>query len=102
MTPEVDVRTAHTRMLAGEPLIDVREPHEWEEAHIPGAVLIPQGEVPDRLDEIPEGPVLVHCRSGIRSATVVDWLRANGRPDAVNVEGGILSWAKQGLPVEEP
>jgi rhodanese-related sulfurtransferase len=98
--PEVDVRTAHTALAAGEPMIDVREQWEWDEVHIPGAVLIPKGQVAGRLAEIPEGRVMVQCRTGKRSADIVEWLQAHGRPDAVNVAGGIVAWMDEDLPVE--
>ena len=100
MVPQVDVRTAQAGLAAGEPLIDVREQWEWDEEHIPGAVLIPMREVAGRLDEIPEGRVLVYCRTGKRSADVVEWLLAHGRPGAVNVAGGIVEWMEEDLPVE--
>ncbi len=86
----------------GALLVDVREPWEYDQIHIPGAVLIPLGEISDRLDEIPEGrEVYVHCRMGGRSERAVQFLRAHGRPQAFNVEGGIDAWKEAGLPVTE-
>lgn len=86
-------------MAAGAPLLDVREQNEWDEMRIPGAVLIPLGQLPGRVGEVPGGsPLLVHCRSGARSARAVEWLRANGHSQAVNVAGGILRWTAEGRP----
>lgn len=97
---QVDVRTVAERTAAGAPLVDVREPDEFEEVHAQGAVLIPLGEVPARLDEVPRGvPVYVICRSGARSQRVAELLMANG-VDARNVAGGTLAWVEAGLPVE--
>jgi rhodanese-related sulfurtransferase len=99
-TQEVDVQAVHTAMQNGDAvLIDVREPWEYDELHIPGSLLIPLGEVPARLGEIPsDRDVYVHCRLGGRSAKAVDFLREAGRPRAVNVTGGIEAWAAAGLP----
>jgi adenylyltransferase/sulfurtransferase len=81
-------------------LIDVREPWESEQQRIPGAVLIPLAEVPQRLDEIPDDrDVFVHCRLGGRSARAVDFLHEHGRPRAINVVGGIEAWEQAGLPL---
>jgi rhodanese-related sulfurtransferase len=81
-------------------LIDVREPWESEQQHVPGARLIPLSEVAERLDEIPDDrDVFVHCRLGGRSAKAVEFLREHGRPRAINVVGGIEAWEEAGLPV---
>lgn len=83
-------------------LIDVREPWENEQMSIPGALLIPLGEIPDRLGEIPvDRDIYVHCRIGGRSAKAVDYLREHGRSRAINVAGGIDAWKEAGLPVTE-
>lgn len=98
--PEIDVAELARQREAGAPLIDVREPDEWEEFRAPGAVLIPLGQVAERIGEIPaEGPVYVICKSGGRSAKAVELLRAEG-VDAVNVAGGSLAWREAGQPVE--
>ena len=93
----------HAAMRRGEAaLIDVREPWEYEQMRIPGALLIPLGELPSRLQEIPEDrDVYVHCRMGGRSGRAVQFLRDNGRPRAINVSGGIEAWKDAGLPVDE-
>lgn len=77
-------------------LLDVREDDEWVAGHVPGAVHVPMGQVPDRLDELPGDERLhVVCRSGGRSAQVTAYLNAAGR-DAVNVDGGMQAWATAG------
>ncbi|MBN9139953.1 MAG: rhodanese-like domain-containing protein [Micrococcales bacterium] len=84
----------------GVALIDVREPDEYEVAHVEGATLIPLGELPQRLGELPAGETLyVMCHSGGRSAHATAFLEAQGI-DAVNVLGGITGWFGAGLPVE--
>jgi adenylyltransferase/sulfurtransferase len=77
-------------------LIDVREEHEADIASING-LLIPMGEVMDRVDEIKKDiPVIVHCRSGARSRAVVETLQTNlGFNNLHNLKGGILAWANE-------
>jgi sulfur-carrier protein adenylyltransferase/sulfurtransferase len=85
----------------GAVLIDVRQQSEYDEVHIPGAILIPLATLPSRLGEIPaDREIYVHCHMGGRSARAVDYLRASGRPNAYNVSGGIEAWEVAGLPVE--
>ena len=74
-------------------LLDVREPHEFDICRIDGARLIPLGDLPHRVDELPdEVDVAVLCRSGVRSGRAVSFLRDLGFPRAQNVSGGILAW----------
>ena len=77
-------------------LIDIREPYEREVSHIDG-VHIPMDEIVDRLGEIPEdGPVVIHCRSGARSAAVTQALTQQyGFDNIHNLEGGITAWAAE-------
>jgi rhodanese-related sulfurtransferase len=80
-------------------VLDVREDDEWVAGHIEGATHIAMGEVPARLDDLPEGdPLYVTCRSGGRSARVAAWLNQNGF-DAVNVRGGMGEWQAAGRPM---
>ena len=82
-------------------VIDVREPWEYNEGHIPGVKLIPLGTLPDRMNEIPKDKtVILTCRSGNRSGQAFRFLREQGFDNVHNMEGGILAWEKQGLPVE--
>lgn len=101
--PVTEVEPEHARRLIeqGAQLIDVREPWEWAQARIPGAVLIPKGEVAQRLTEIdPRRPVVIHCASGVRSADAVRVLLRSGYDNAVNLRGGINAWFNERLPVE--
>ncbi|MFN8322742.1 MAG: rhodanese-like domain-containing protein [Chitinophagales bacterium] len=77
-------------------LIDVREENEFDICNING-LLIPMGEIPDNLDKISkEKPVVIHCRSGKRSANVIDYLESNfGYTNLYNLTGGILAWADE-------
>lgn len=99
---EATPQQAHDAVSSdGAVIIDVREAWEWEQERIPGAVLIPLAEVPQRLDEIPaDRDVYVHCRLGGRSAKAVEFLHEHGRPRAKNVAGGIEGWEEAGLPVD--
>ena len=79
-------------------LIDCREVSEHEHCRIEGSQLIPMNETPDRLAEIePHSgkPIVVHCHHGGRSLQVVNWLRANGFPNAQNMTGGIEAWSNE-------
>ncbi len=76
-------------------LIDVREPAEWEIVAIPGAQLVPKGEFMSgaALADLPQQtPIVVHCKSGVRSAEVLAVLKNAGFADAVHVGGGIIAW----------
>ena len=77
-------------------LIDVREPHEYEIARIPGAKLIPLGQLPQRLAELdPNAEIVAHCKSGARSQKAVDLLKQSGFPKVRNMTGGILAWSEK-------
>jgi rhodanese-related sulfurtransferase len=74
----------------------VRNPDEYEHAHVPGARLIPLHELPDRIGEVPAAAeVLVICRTGSRSAIAAEFLAQHGVA-AVNVAGGTLEWVHSG------
>ena len=81
---------------ASLPVIDVREPYEYDIVNINGT-LIPQGQIEEHLDEIPSnGEVIIHCRSGKRSADVIRLLQKKyGYQNLVNLKGGILAWARE-------
>jgi len=95
---EVTVQQLKQMMDAGEKfqLIDVREPYEVEICSI-GAEHIPMGEVLTRTEEIKtDVPVIVHCRSGARSANVINALEMQkGFENLHNLKGGILAWADE-------
>jgi sulfur dioxygenase len=89
--------------LADVQVLDVREPAEWagELGHIPGAQLLPLGELRAHLPVLPrDRPIVAVCRSGGRSAEASQILEAAGFPRAANLSGGMLRWRGLGLPVE--
>jgi adenylyltransferase/sulfurtransferase len=95
---EISVKELAGHRTAGDDfvLLDVREPDEIATASIAGATLIPMGEVPERLGELPKDkPIYVLCRSGARSGRVTQFLAQNGFPDVANIAGGILAWSKE-------
>jgi adenylyltransferase/sulfurtransferase len=95
---ELDVTEVKQKIDRGDDflLIDVREPHEYQIASIPKAKLIPLGEVARRLNEIdPDAEIVVHCKSGGRSAKAVEILRQNGYKNVANMRGGILAWSEK-------
>ena len=77
-------------------LLDVRQPEEYSESHLPGAILIPVGELHGRLEELDPGkPTLVYCRSGMRGGNGTAALLDAGFREVWNMEGGILAWNGQ-------
>ncbi len=77
-------------------LLDVREPYEFEICRIPGSRLIPLGELPSRLSELDSADeIIIHCKSGVRSAKALRLLQKAGFNRLRNVEGGILAWAEE-------
>ena len=97
---DVDVTRAAALRDAGAVVLDVREPAEWAQGHIPGATLIPLRELGRRTAELPrDQPLVVICRSGNRSAEGRDILLDAGYR-ATSVRGGMNAWLEFGLPVE--
>jgi rhodanese-related sulfurtransferase len=83
-------------------LIDVREQWEYDAGHIPNVKLIPLGELPNRVNEIPKDKfVVMTCRSGNRSGQATKFLRDKGFDNVHNMQGGIVAWQKAGFPVEK-
>jgi len=96
--PEITVAELASRLPAAV-LVDVRQPEEYVEAHVPTARLIPLQELPDRVGELPAGErIYVICHSGGRSLRASEFLVAGGI-DAVNVGGGTLAWIESGQDV---
>jgi thioredoxin 1 len=96
---EVDIETFAAAHARGATVLDVRNPDEYEEKHVPGAVLIPLGELGDRVEEIPTGdPLYVICAAGGRSLAATKALVDAGY-SAVSVAGGTNGWAAAGGPV---
>jgi rhodanese-related sulfurtransferase len=97
--PEVDVDELDRARGEGSPVIDVRQPDEYDAGHVPGARLIPLAEVGMRAHEVPtEGAVYVICLSGSRSARATEFLRRQG-VDARSVAGGTKAWIESGRAV---
>jgi rhodanese-related sulfurtransferase len=93
---EVDLDTFAAAHAAGSALLDVRNPDEYEEAHVPGAVLIPLGELSARQAEIPDAsPLYVICAVGGRSLKAAQALTAAGY-QALSVAGGTNGWISRG------
>ncbi|MFN2530588.1 MAG: molybdopterin-synthase adenylyltransferase MoeB [Pyrinomonadaceae bacterium] len=96
---EITATELNTRLSRGEPIqvIDVREPHEYEIARIPGTKLIPLGNVVNRMNELdPSVETVVHCKSGVRSAKAIEALRRAGFSGRlVNLKGGITAWSDE-------
>jgi adenylyltransferase/sulfurtransferase len=96
--PEIGPREVKKMIDEKQPfvLIDVREPHEFQICRIPGSTLIPLGEIPKRMHELDSASeIVVHCRSGQRSARAVEFLMKAGFQKIHNLKGGILAWSDQ-------
>ena len=96
--PEASAAEVREALARGDGflLLDVREPDEWETAHIEGARLLPLGELEARVEELAEWRsqrVVVHCHHGGRSARACELLRARGFEDVHNLTGGIEAWS---------
>jgi adenylyltransferase/sulfurtransferase len=95
---EISATELNARRLRGDAIqiIDVREPHEFEIARIPGTQLIPLGHVVGRMTEInPEVETIVHCKGGVRSAKAIAALkRAGFQGRLINLKGGITAWSE--------
>jgi rhodanese-related sulfurtransferase len=97
--PEITVDELADRMAAGAVVVDVRQPDEYTDGHVPGARLVPLNEVPDALDQFPRDvDVLLICRSGGRSMAAAEFLDQQGL-SVVNVAGGTLAWVASGREV---
>lgn len=95
---EITVEELHARVQKGEPvfILDVRNPPEFQICRIAGSVLIPLPELPNRLGEIDRNrEIVVHCKSGMRSARAIQYLREQGFSRLKNLKGGILAWAER-------
>jgi rhodanese-related sulfurtransferase len=77
-------------------VIDVREQDEWDDGHIPWAIHVPLGTVPEQLEQFDGSPTYVVCRSGGRSGRACEFAAGQG-VDAVNVVGGMLAWWDAGF-----
>lgn len=95
--PSITAEEARRLVDAAQPsdvtILDVRQPAEYESGHIPGAVLIPLGELHDRLNELDhDKKIIAQCRSGSRSRSATEILLSAGFNNVFNMEGGFLAW----------
>ncbi|GAB3738845.1 rhodanese-like domain-containing protein [Silanimonas algicola] len=110
---EIDHAELSALRAKGAPLVDVREPGEFAEGRIPGAVNIPRGVLEFEVDGHPavncikdpalshrDAPVIVSCRSGARSALAAAALKDLGFAEPVSLAGGFMGWTSAGRPVE--
>lgn len=96
--PAVSVESIPDPLPEGLVVLDVREPHEWAEGHIVGAIHVPLGDLMERRGEFdPEVRTLVVCHVGGRSARATAYLVSNGH-NAVNLDGGMIAWENAGRP----
>lgn len=97
---EITVDELAEVLAGGARLIDVREPHEYEEGRVPGAQLVPLATVPDQVELFRgDGPTYVICAAGGRSMRACEFVAAHG-VEAVNVAGGTKAWIASGRDVE--
>ncbi len=100
--PEVDCSEAEAMREAGATWIDVREPHEWADAHIPDTELLPlqdaAEQVMSRFTSL-DSSIVISCLTGARSGWLVGQMRAAGYSDVHNLRGGIQAWVGEGRPV---
>jgi len=101
--PTILVDDLHHRLQAQQPsfVLDVREPWEYAEGHVPGAQLVPLGELEDRVAELPrDRPVYPICHSGQRSLAAAAFLLSQGFSEVSNVDGGTSAWIERGFAVD--
>ncbi|TSD97312.1 adenylyltransferase/sulfurtransferase MoeZ [Skermania sp. ID1734] len=96
----ITARELHDMLEAGKDIeiIDVREPVEWDIVHLPGARLIPKDRIlsGEALAELPQNkPIVLHCKTGVRSAEALAALKKAGFSDATHLQGGVIAWANQ-------
>lgn len=96
---EISVAEAATKRASGVFILDVRQPDEWNASHIPGSTLIPLDTLAARISELPtDQEIVVVCRSGNRSASGRDILRAAGFTQVTSMAGGLQQWQAAGYP----
>ncbi|MFH2040584.1 MAG: rhodanese-like domain-containing protein [Chloroflexota bacterium] len=100
LAADINIEQAAQLREEGAFILDVREPDEWVNFHIPGSTLIPLGELPDRLSEVPtDKTIVVVCNSGNRSKPGRDILLDAGFSEVTSMNGGVTEWKSQGLPI---
>jgi molybdopterin/thiamine biosynthesis adenylyltransferase/rhodanese-related sulfurtransferase len=101
--PQTAPADAAERAASGALLLDVREPHEWEGGHLPGALFVPLGRLEERITlAAPDRnrPVVVYCATGVRSLAGARVLQLLGYEDVASMAGGIEGWRTEGRPIE--
>ena len=77
-------------------LLDVREPWEFEICHIEGSTNLPMGQIPQRVDDLPDsGEIVVICHHGVRSQQVIRFLQGHMSASLINLDGGVDAWARE-------
>jgi rhodanese-related sulfurtransferase len=100
LPPTVSVSQASALRARGALLIDVRQPEEWVQGHVPGSALIPIDDLPSRLRELPrDRTIVVVCHSGKRSRFGRDVLLKAGFTQVASMSGGLAQWEAQGQPI---
>lgn len=97
----IGVADAKRKLDASEGLlVDVREANEWAAGHVAGARHIPLGQLTATMPDLPrDREIMLVCQSGARSGLATKILRQGGFENALNVEGGMTAWQRQGLPI---
>jgi len=93
----IDAQAFQALIASNKPVfvLDVRQQDEYDAGHVDSAVLIPSNDLPGRYSELPKDkPIVVYCRSGIRSARAVAFLRAQGFANAFSLAGGFMGWVE--------
>ncbi|MCL8026795.1 rhodanese-like domain-containing protein [Nocardioides bruguierae] len=98
MIPTVSIDGVPDPLPEDLTILDVREYSEWEAGHAPGALHIPMGVLPVRLQDVPQDRLLVVCKVGGRSAQAAMYLVQQGY-DVINLAGGMEDWAAAGRPL---
>jgi rhodanese-related sulfurtransferase len=98
----VSVEEAYQLYQDGTAFLDVRTQEEWQEAHIPGATLLPLGQLESSYSSIPQDQdIVIYCRSGNRSAEAAKFLISQGYTNVSSMEGGINDWIAAGYEVDK-
>jgi rhodanese-related sulfurtransferase len=101
--PEIDSATLASQLSGGEDiyLVDIRTPAELAQGQIPGAVHLPMHLIPLKMAALPrDKEVVLYCRSGARSYHACAYLLQQGFDNVVNLRGGIIAWAREGLDIQ--
>jgi sulfur-carrier protein adenylyltransferase/sulfurtransferase len=104
---EVDAVRARELLDSSEPplLVDVREPDEWSEGHVPAAIHVPRGNLESRIERAAPDrarPIVLYCQSGNRSAFAAKTLEELGYENVVSLSGGYTDWKRNGFPTQLP